>query len=191
MKRTSKAVSPVVATLLLILIAVAAAVVLYAWVSSLNSSAKGSGAENTGNAFVIEEARLIKNLTRINVNNLTGASYDITNATAVQIWLRNIANRPIDNGTWAVYLIDAQTGAVLAVADKWTFNATLTPGEIYTNVTAWISGVGFGTENNTFIYFTNGTQLGISTDNYYIVKVVSPDGVADSAIVKPIEKETA
>ena len=182
----TKAVSPVVATLLLILIAVAAAVVLYAWVSSLNSSAKGSGAENTGSAIVIEEARLIKDLTRINVSGDTN-SINISDATAVKVWVRNIANRPIDNGTWALYVIDTQTGAIVAVADKWTFNKSLTPGEIYVNVTSITpDGISVNATNNTYIYITNGTVLAtIDVNKDYIVKVVAPNGVSDAVVVKP------
>ena len=183
----NKAVSPVVATLLLILIAVAAAVVLYAWVSSLNSSAKGSGAENTGSAIVIEEAKLIKNLTRFNIDN---ADTNITDATAVKIWVRNIANRPIDNGTWALYVIDTQTGAIVAVANNWTFNKSLTPGEIYVNVTSITpDGISVNTTNNTYIYITNGTVLAaIDVNKDYIIKVVAPNGVSDAVVVKPEEE---
>lgn len=178
-----KAVSPVVATLLLILIAVAAAVVLYAWVSNLNSSAKGSGAENTGSAIVIEEAKLIKNLTRFKVEGNT----NITDATAVKVWVRNIANRPVDNGTWALYVIDTQTGAIVAVANKWTFNKSLTPGEIYVNVTSITpNGVSVNATNNTYIYITNGTVLAaIDVNKDYIVKIVAPNGVSDAVVVKP------
>ena len=184
-----RAVSPVVATLLLILIAVAAAVVLYAWVSSLNSSAKGSGAENTGSAIVIEEAKLIKNLTRYNVSG-DANSVNITDATAVKVWVRNIANRPIDNGTWALYIIDSQTGAIVAVANKWTFNKSLTPGEIYVNVTSVTpNGISVNATNNTYIYITNGTVLAaIDVDKDYVVKVVAPNGVSDAVVVKPEEE---
>lgn len=141
-----KAVSPVVATLLLILIAVAASLVLYAWVSSLSSEAKGSGAERTGAAFVVEAAKID------------------ANAGNVTVYIRNVGSVPIENGTWSLYVLDPTTGTVVSSNTSWTFGQTIGPGEL---VDINVTGV-----------------TGLTADEYYIVKVVSPQGQADSAYVK-------
>ena len=144
--RGRKAVSPIVATLLLILIAVAAAVVLYSWVSGLTSSTKTTGAERTGVAFTIEAAKI----------NATG------NITT--IWVRNVGSVPIDNGTWSLYILDPTTGNVVTENTSWTFNSTISPGELKNlNVT----GI-----------------TGLNSGDYYTVRVVSPQGVSDSIYVK-------
>ncbi len=139
-----KGVSPIVATLLLILVAVAAAVVLYAWVSGLSSSAKSSGAERTSIAFTIEAADL--------------------NTTHVTVYVRNIGSMPIENGTWSLYILDPTTSEVVATNTDWTFNKTIAPGELV----------------NQTVSFSGGVQSGY----YYIVKIVSPQGVSDSIYVK-------
>ena len=144
--RHKKAVSPVVATLLLILIAVAASLVLYAWVSSLSSEAKGSGAERTGAAFVVEAAQI-----------------DTNTPQNVTVYVRNVGSVPIENGTWSLYALDPTTGTVVASNTAWTFNQTIGPGELVS---------------------TNVTVSGLVEDEYYIIKVVSPQGQSDSAYVK-------
>ncbi len=142
--KARKGVSPIVATLLLILVAVAAAVVLYTWVSGLSSSAKSSGAERTGIAFEIEAADL--------------------NTTHVTVYVRNIGSMPIENGTWSLYILDPTTSEVVATNTDWTFDTTIAPGELV----------------NKTVAFSGGVQSGY----YYIVKVVSPQGVSDSIYVK-------
>jgi len=185
-----RSVSPVVATLLLILIAVAVALVLYSWVSNLSSGAKSSGAENTGSAIVLEEAKLIRNLTWIKITNSTGTEFNFTNATAVRIWLRNVGSQPIDNGTWSLYVIDSQNGNIVAFSSDWHFDKTLTPGGLYENVTVVFNGYVFNTSVNQYIYLSNATVLSsIDPNKQYIVKIVGPNGVSDAVIVKPIEKE--
>jgi len=154
MREKRKAVSPIVATLLLILIAVAAAVVLYSWVSGLSSSTKSTGAEKTGIAFTIEAAKLYANTT---YNSTTyGAN--------VTIYVRNVGSVPIDNGTWSLYVLDPTKGTVITQNVSWTFNKTMSPGELY-NITVKL-------------------DTGLTTGDYYIVKVVSPQGVSDSIYVK-------
>lgn len=128
---------------MLILIAVAASLVLYAWVSSLSSEAKGSGAERTGAAFVVEAAQL--------------------NASHAKVYVRNVGSAPIENGTWSLYLLDPTTGTVVGSNTSWTFNQTIGPGELV----------------DLLVSVTGATE-----DEYYIVKVVSPQGQSDSAYVK-------
>ncbi len=146
MKKTHKAVSPVVATLLLILIAIAAAVVLYAWVSNLSTSTKATGAERTGAAFTIEAAKL----------NATG--------NWTQIYVRNIGSVSINNGTWSLYVLDPETDTVISSNTSWTFNQSIGPGEV---VNANVTGLS-----------------GITAGEFYIVKIVSPQGATDSIYVK-------
>ncbi len=147
-KSKKKGVSPVVATLLLILVAVAAAVVLYAWVSGLSAKAKSSGTEKTSVAFDIEAANLYYN----------GAGGNVT------IYVRNIGSSPIENGTWSLYIIDPDTSAVVAENTSWTFNKTIDIGQIVSTAVDY-----------------SGT---LTVGKYYIVKVVSPQGVVDQIYVK-------
>ncbi len=148
----TKGVSPIVATLLLILVAVAAAVVLYAWVSGLSSSAKSSGAERTGIAFEIEAAELY------NTSNKSNAGGNVT------IYVRNIGPMPIENGTWSLYVLDPTTSQVIAINTSWSFGKTISPGEIV---------------STTVIFDKN-----LTTNQFYVIKVVSPQGVSSSIYVK-------
>ena len=149
-KSRRKGVSPVVATLLLILVAVAAAVVLYAWVSGLSAKAKSSGTEKTSVAFDIEAANLYY--------NSTSGSGNVT------VYVRNIGSAPIENGTWSLYIIDPDTSAVIAENTSWTFNNTIDIGQII----------------NTAVGYSGSLTIG----KYYVVKVVSPQGVTDQIYVK-------
>jgi flagellin-like protein len=160
-----KAVSPIVATLLLILIAVAAAVVLYSWVSGLSSSTKSTGAEKTGVAFTVEAGKLYSNTSGKDLAR--GYNGTAINGSAVDIWVRNIGSVPIDNGTWSLYVLDPTTGQVVAQNVSWTFDTTLGPGDLV---------------NMTVILSYNTTV--VTAGDYYTVKVISPQGVADSIYVK-------
>ncbi len=152
MKKPHKAVSPVVATLLLILIAIAAAVVLYAWVSNLSTSTKATGAERTGTAFTIEAATLKNHNSTFVVAN---------------VYVRNIGSVSIDNGTWSLYVVDPETDTVVTSNTTWTFGQSIAPGDVL----------------NTSILLDNSTGT-IKAGEFYIVKVVSPQGATDSIYVK-------
>ena len=104
-----KAVSPVIATLLLILIAVAAAVLVYVWVTGYASSVT-----STGTPELHEEIKI------------DAVSYS---GTTLTVYVRNIGdvNAVID----AVYIIS--TGNVVVASDT-DVSSTLTPGQV-TSVT--------------------------------------------------------
>ena len=161
-----KGVSPIVATLLLILVAVAAAVVLYAWVSGLSSSAKSSGAERTGIAFEIEAAKLEWN------SNYTSGSIVNTTLVNATVFIRNIGSMPIENGTWSLYILYPVSGTIIpdnTSSFTFTVNRTLAPGEIV----------------NATVLFMNSTVFdNVVPGHYYTIKVVSPQGVSDSTYVK-------
>ncbi|WP_153801345.1 archaellin/type IV pilin N-terminal domain-containing protein [Hyperthermus butylicus] len=102
-----RAVSPVVATALLIIIAVATAVVLYLWVSGMVSSTPTSQTK-------LQEAIRIE-------------AVDVTNKQITAVYIRNVGDVPatID----AIYVIDATTGQVINSANN--IGATINPGNLY------------------------------------------------------------
>jgi len=105
-KLFKRGVSPIVATLLLILIAIAAAAVLYVWVNNLSSSATQYNSGNVASAISIDAADL--------------------STTTVTAYVRNIGGSAI-NGNFSVYVYN-QTGAL--VASGTTGSVSLQPGQV-------------------------------------------------------------
>ena len=88
--RNRRGLSPVVSVLLLILIAVAAAVIIYAWFS-------GAASKNPTNVPQLYE-RISIDAVKVNPNNVT-------------IYVRNIGS--VDVNITSAYLMDAKSNAVL------------------------------------------------------------------------------
>jgi len=111
-KLFKRGVSPIVATLLLILIAIAAAAVLYVWVNNLSSSATQYNSGNVASAISIDAADLMITTANNNVN--------------VTAYVRNIGGSEI-NGNFNVYVYN-QTGAL--VASGTTGSVSIQPGQV-------------------------------------------------------------
>jgi flagellin-like protein len=100
-----RGVSPVIATLLLIVIAVAAAVLTYIWVTGYMGTLQSqAGAQQVQERIKIE-------------------AIDITNN---KVYIRNIGETKVTIA--AVYLIDSTTGST--IASNTTVNIELSPGEL-------------------------------------------------------------
>ncbi len=107
MKR--KAISPVIATLLLILIAIAASILVYVWV--------------TGYASSITGAETIQLQERIKVDAVSAPNG--TAGANVTIYVRNIGN--VEVNVTSAYIIDSITSAVVGYNDT---NCTLATGQV-------------------------------------------------------------
>lgn len=112
----SKAIEPVIASLLLIAIAVAAAVITYSWVMNMVSNQ----AEQSGTSIRIEQVEFsisggVKNVTKVTVRN-TGS------VTAV-IETIYIDKKPYEQSSYAIASKSTATLSVtLASADYWALN---------------------------------------------------------------------
>ena len=93
--RKNKAISPVIATLLLILIAIAAAVLVYVWVTGFATGTTSKGAPELEEKFKVE-----------------ATSY--TSGTGLKIYIRNIGLVPVVIDT--IYIRDS-TGSLITVSD--------------------------------------------------------------------------
>ncbi|MGC9091203.1 MAG: archaellin/type IV pilin N-terminal domain-containing protein, partial [Fervidicoccaceae archaeon] len=103
-KLVKRGVSPIVATLLLILIAIAAAAVLYVWVNTLSSSTTQYNPGNVASAISIDAADL-------STNTLTA-------------YVRNVGSNVI-SGVLNVYIYN-QTGTLIATGQSGS--VTIQPG---------------------------------------------------------------
>ncbi len=91
MPTSRKAVSPLIATLLLVLISIAAASLIYVFVTGYISGSAGQR-PTAQSQIVIEAATL--NAT----NNATNAN--------VTVYVRNVGQQEIPSGNWSIYLYD-------------------------------------------------------------------------------------
>jgi flagellin-like protein len=105
-KLVKRGVSPIVATLLLILIAIAAAAVLYVWVNTLSSSTTQYNPGNVASAISIDAADL-------STNTLTA-------------YVRNVGSNVI-SGVLNVYIYN-QTGTLIATGQSGS--VTIQPGQV-------------------------------------------------------------
>ena len=108
MTKQFRGISPVVATALLVLIAVATAALLYLWVS-------GTVQNLPQNAYQLQEQIKIDAVQYNMANN----KYNFT------IYVRNVGNTPVKLDT--VYIIN---GNGTVVGYNTTLNATIRPGEV-------------------------------------------------------------
>ena len=119
-----KAVSPVIAVLLLIVIAVAAALLAYVWITGY----VGTLESGTTPAQIQEKIRI--------------EAVKISGTTLASVYVRNIGDTTITLS--AVYLIDASTGGVIS---STTVSGTLNPG----SVTALDAGLGTLSAGETYV----------------------------------------
>jgi len=151
-----RAVSPVVATLLLILVAVAAAAVLYAFVSGMMTrGAASAGAEYAQTQIVVESAVL----------KTTADS----KANITSLYVRNTGALTIPAGNWTVILLDADGATVLGINATAYLSDGLPPG----NVTDLTKPAGYII-----------IDASIKTGKMYAIKVVSPTGSSDVIRIK-------
>ncbi|HEU97354.1 MAG TPA: hypothetical protein ENO36_00660, partial [Fervidicoccus fontis] len=107
-KLVKRGVSPIVATLLLILIAIAAAAVLYVWVNTLSSSTTQYNPGNVASAISIDAADLS------------------TNTRTLTAYVRNVGSNVI-SGVLNVYIYN-QTGTLIATGQSGS--VTIQPGQV-------------------------------------------------------------
>jgi len=155
-----KAVSPVIATLLLILIAVAAAVLVYVWVTGYASSVTASGTPELQERIKID-----------------AVSYDAS-LKNLTVYVRNIGDVTVNITT--IYVINATTetvvgyctvlgGGILQPGDIGAFyiNATEAYAEWDNTLGAWIS------TSST----AGASRLGLEEGITHIIKVATESGV--------------
>jgi len=130
LKVNRKAVSPVIATLLMIAIAVAAAILVYVWSMGLVGTLQGTGGQQTREQIIME-------------------AYDATTATWT-LYLRNVG--PTSANVTAIYVegkLAANPKKIITPsgATSITFSSptglTLTPGAAYTVKIVTASGAVF------------------------------------------------
>lgn len=119
MPASRKAVSPLIATLLLVLISIAAASLIYVFVTGYISGSAGQR-PTAQSQIVIEAASLIVKNNEVNVT----------------VYVRNVGQLEIPPGAWSVYLYDlngtmvgynvTHTTSSLGSGSLLTINATLT-----------------------------------------------------------------
>jgi len=102
-----KAVSPVIATLLLILIAVATAVLVYVWVTGYASSVTSTGTPELQEKIKID-------------------AVDYEGGTELTVYIRNIGDVSVEID--AVYVVEATTNNV--VGSKTDVGQTLSAGDV-------------------------------------------------------------
>jgi len=88
MPTSRKAVSPLIATLLLVLISIAAASLIYVFVTSYISGSAGQ--RPTAQSQIVIEA----------------ASLNASNPPNVTVYVRNVGQQEIPSGNWSIYLYD-------------------------------------------------------------------------------------
>jgi flagellin-like protein len=112
MPASRKAVSPLIATLLLVLISIAAASLIYVFVTGYISGSAGQ--RPTAQSQIVIEA----------------ASLNASNLTSVTVYVRNVGQQEIPSGNWSIYLYDLN-GTM--VGYNVTYNASsLVPGSLLT-----------------------------------------------------------
>jgi flagellin-like protein len=155
-QKDKKAISPIIATLLLILIAIAAGVIVYAYVVGFIG---GSTSNSGGSTSVIQVT-----------NFCASASNHVCNsgADAYYVVVQNVGSVSISSGTVQLYFTDITSGSSFSA--QCTISAT-NPGSTYTcapsTPTSWPS-----TAPNS------GDSLSL--------KVVNPDGGAATSSTKVI-----
>jgi flagellin-like protein len=111
MPASRKAVSPLIATLLLVLISIAAASLIYVFVTGYISGSAGQ--RPTAQSQIVIEA----------------ASLNASNPTSVTVYVRNVGQQEIPPGAWSIYLYDLN-GTM--VGYNATNASSLGPGSLLT-----------------------------------------------------------
>lgn len=157
-KERKTAISPIIATLLLILIAIAAGVVVYAYVIGF----VGSTTQNTGNSVAL-----------ISVDNFCASASlgKCTSGNAYYIVVRNVGSVSVPAGTVQLYFTDKTSGATGSTT--CTLAAAVNPGSTYTCSNGGSASWPAGTTAPS-----NGDTLSL--------KIVDPDSGAATASVQVI-----
>jgi len=171
--KNKKAVSPVIATLLLILIAVAAAILVYVWVTGYTSSAMKQGAPELEEKIKVEA---------VNVN-VTSTYGNLT------IYVRNIGSTQAN--VTDIYIIDAKSNEIVAHCvvkkDDTKGGGVLNPrdiGAFYVNATEayaqYDSSLGVWKSVSSASGAQALTTSIIQAGRTYMVKVATMNGVEAS-----------
>jgi FlaG/FlaF family flagellin (archaellin) len=127
MPASRKAVSPLIATLLLVLISIAAASLIYVFVTSYISGSAGQ--RPTAQSQIVIEA----------------ASLNVSIYPNVTVYVRNVGQQEIPSGNWSIYLYDLN-GTMIGYNYTVNILSSLGPGSLLrinatvTNTTAINSG---------------------------------------------------
>ena len=168
--KNRRAISPVIATLLLILIAVAASILVYVWVTGYTSSVTGAEATQ------LQERIKIDAVSAKQVNN-TGNYYDV-----ISVFVRNIGE--VRANVSSIYVYDEEGKVVISATG--ISRGGIEPG-VTANFTIALNYTNSAEPNNALL--VNG-QLdsaatvndltganGTTIDTTYTVKVVTLNGV--------------
>ncbi len=141
-KTRKKAVSPVIATLLLILIAVAAAILVYVWVTGYTSSMTKTGTPELEEKIKVE-----------------AVGVSSTDKKTVTVYFRNIGDVQAVIDT--IYIINATDGSILSSTVLST-KITLTPGELGTATVTSGTALSAGQTYIVKVVTTNGVEASLS-----------------------------
>ena len=157
-RKERRAISPIIATLLLILIAIAAGVVVYAYVIGFIGNSTG----NTGN-----------NTSVISIDSFCASASlgKCTSGNAYYIVIRNVGSVSVPSGTAQVYFTDITSGATGSAT--CSIAAAVNPGSTYTCANSGSASWPAGTSAPS-----NGDTLS--------VKIVNPDSGEAALSVKVI-----
>jgi archaeal type IV pilus assembly protein PilA len=153
-----KAISPIIATLLLILIAIAAGVVVYAYVIGFVGNSTG----NTGN-----------NVSVISIDSFCASASlgKCTSGNAFYIVIRNVGSVSVPTGNAQVYFTDITSGVTGSAT--CSIASPVNPGSTYTCA------------NGGSASWPAGTTAPANGDTLQI-KIVNPDSGAATSTVKVI-----
>ncbi len=155
-RERKSAISPIIATLLLILIAIAAGVVVYAYVIGFVGNSTG----NTGGSQSV-----------ISIDNFcASASGKCSGTQAYSIVVRNVGTTTIAAGTAQVYFTDITAGT--SGSTTCPISSAVAPGSTYTCTSGGSS-------------WPAGTTAPSSGDSV-TAKIVNPDGGTSTTSVKAI-----
>lgn len=154
-----RAVSPIIATLLLVAIAVAAAVVTYTWVMTLTANQAGQSQTNVKIDMVFFAKNSTNNATLIAVRNIGSVP-----ATVQTIMLFNVSDALIFNADDQDIVISPQEVSYIGITDAGGWNSTelYSGGLAIPNADEKILGVEFA--------------AGLEENKPYIVRVVTSTG---------------
>lgn len=103
-----KGVSPVIATILLVLIAVAASVIIYTWITGYLGTATPSATQEVAEKIKVDAVEISGTTATIYVKNIGDVKVDITSA----------------------YILDLRNGTVIAANTSITGGVTIDPGSV-------------------------------------------------------------
>ena len=162
--KSRKAVSPVVATLLLILIAISASIIIYAWVTGLSSAGKSTTIQ-TNERISIEAAKI---------------SIDTqANTLDIDVYVRNVGEVAVNLTDIKIYVYNMRDGTLIGqiplqgngiTVDYDPQNGVITPGEVGKITVSNVPNAGDG--------------LKLRSGEYYRVEVTLPSGFKDSIVVR-------